>query len=326
MAAEQVRAVLDAARAALDLRVGAEVTLETNPDDTASMDFAGLRAAGVNRISMGVQSFDDRWLRLLGRRHSAADARRAVERVRAGGVDNLSLDLMFGLPGLDLATWRRTLQDAIALDPQHLSCYLLTVDERVPLGRDVAAGRLSLPGDDDLAAQYELARELLAEAGYEQYEISNWARPGRQSRHNLTYWRDEPYLGVGAGAASSWLGRRTKNTPLVTRYLAAVEAGLRERDEDDAPDQLTAIEDHVALGLRLREGLDPDRFAGRFGMTLEELAGAELSLLLGNGVLERRGDRVRIADRHLLVTNEVLARLLGSIKSRAGLLDATAPR
>jgi oxygen-independent coproporphyrinogen-3 oxidase len=112
----------------------------------------------------------------------------------------------------------------------------------------------------------------------------------------------------------------------VTRYLAAVEAGIRERDEDDAPDRLTAIEDHVALGLRLREGLELDRFAGRFGMTLEELAGAELSLFLGNGVLERRGDRVRVADPHLLVTNEVLARLLGSIKSRAGLLDATAPR
>jgi oxygen-independent coproporphyrinogen-3 oxidase len=326
MAAEQVRAVLDAARARLELLVGAEVTLETNPDDTIRMALGALRDAGVNRISMGVQSLDDRWLRLLGRRHSAADARAAVQRVKSGGVDHLSLDLMFGLPGLTVASWRDTLEQTIALAPEHVSSYLLTVDERVPLGRDVAAGRLALPDDDELAAQYELTMALLGAAGYEHYEISNWARPGRASRHNLTYWRDEPYLGVGAGAASSWAGRRYKNTPLVARYLAAIEGGTRELQEDERPDPLTAIGDHFALGLRLREGLDLDRFAARFGAGVEALVGEEVAGMLAAGVLERHGNRMRVAERHVLVTNEVLARLQAALAASPGRSETSSTR
>ncbi len=322
MAAAQVRQILDAARERFALLPGAEVTLETNPDDTLGMDFPALRAAGVNRISMGVQSLDDRFLRLLGRRHDAAGARAAVARVRAGGIGNLNLDLMFGLPGQTLEDWRATLEGAIELEPDHCSCYLLTIDERVPLGRDVARGRLRLPDDEALAEQYELARTLLAEAGYEQYEISNWARPGHASRHNLTYWRDEPYLGVGAGAASSWGGRRYKNTPVVRRYLAAIDAGRQDLQECETVDWLTAAQDCIALGLRLREGLDLARFERRFGVALECLAGEELRLLRRAGVLEERDGRLRVADRHLLVTNEVLARLRiamegGSVRRRA---------
>ncbi len=314
MSAVQVGRVMDAARSRFRFSHNAEVTLETNPDDTEGMDFPGLIAAGVNRISMGVQNLDDRWLRLLVRRHSAEEAREAARRVRLGGIDNLNLDLMFGLPGLGLADWRATLEAALELGPDHLSCYLLTVDESVPLGRDVAAGRLAIPDDDALSEQYALTMELLAEAGFEQYEISNWARPGRQSRHNLTYWRDEPYLGVGAGAASCWQGRRSKNSPVVKRYLAAVEAGTVDLVEDEQSDWLTALEDHLGLLLRLREGLDLDRFEARFGRSLDSIAAEELRLLGRAGILERNDTRLRVGSAHLMVTNEVLARLRAAIE------------
>src|SRR5207248_7087965 len=154
-------------------------------------------------------------------RHSSAEARTAASWARTAGL-RLNLDFMFGLPGQNLAHWQHTLGQAVALEPDHLSCYLLTLDERVPMGRDVARGRLVLPVDDVLAEMYTATRERLALAGYEQYEISNWARPGRTSRHNLTYWRDQSWIGVGAGAASSFGGRRWKNSSVLERYIASI--------------------------------------------------------------------------------------------------------
>lgn len=323
LSASQAAAVMEAATCRMRMLVEVEVTLEANPDDTSKMDFAGLLSAGVNRISMGVQCLDDRWLRLLGRRHSAAEAREAVSRVRRGGVRNLNLDLMYGLPGQTVADWKRTLLGALALEPEHLSCYLLTIDESVPLGRDVTRGRLSLPIDDEIGEQYELTRQMLAEDGFEQYEISNWARPGRACRHNLTYWRDEPYLGVGAGAASSWQGRRYKNSPVVQRYLAAVADGRSDLQEDEHPEWLTAVQDYLALALRLRQGLDLDRFAGRFGVSLHSLAGDEIERLRAADVLEEREGHLLLSERYLLVTNEVLARLRAAVE-RSSLARSTA--
>ena len=198
----QIGAVLDACRRRFELLTDAEITVEANPGDLDATLVAGYLGAGVNRLSMGIQSFDDRLLRLLGRRHTAAEAVEAIRQARLGGAENLSIDLMYGLPGQSPAHWRETLERAVEQRTDHLSAYLLTVDERVPLGRQVARGRTSLPVDDDVAEMYQDAQRILAAAGFEQYEISNWARPGRASRHNLTYWRDEPYLGIGAGAAS----------------------------------------------------------------------------------------------------------------------------
>src|SRR5207253_3389808 len=157
----------------------------------------------------GIQSLDDAFLKLLGRRHTSVEARQSAAWARQAGF-HFNLDFMFGLPGQNLAHWQRTLDQAVALEPDHLSCYLLTLDERVPMGRDVARGKLVLPVDDDLADMYTMTQQHLAQEGYQQYEISNWARPGRASRHNLTYWRDESWIGVGAGAASSSVDRHRK--------------------------------------------------------------------------------------------------------------------
>jgi oxygen-independent coproporphyrinogen-3 oxidase len=221
-----------------------------------------------------------------------------------------NLDFMFGLPGQTLAHWQNTLDQAVGLGAHHLSCYLLTLDERVPMGRDVARGRLALPLDDVLGEMYAATRKRLAEAGYEQYEISNWARPGQASRHNLTYWRDGAWIGVGAGAASAYAGRRWKNTPVLERYIASVAAnGQAWCVEDERPDRLTQIVDALSLGLRLREGVSVERFAARFGVDLLAIMGDTGDWLFSMGFLECDGDRVRIAEEHQLITNEILVRL-----------------
>jgi oxygen-independent coproporphyrinogen-3 oxidase len=305
----QVGRLLDAARQHFDLLAGCEITLEANPGECSEARLAGFRAAGVNRLSIGVQSLDDGTLELLGRRHSADEARAAFRAARAAGFENVNLDLMLGLPGMTVARWLETVDGLIELGPEHLSCYILTVDERVPMGRDVARGRLSLPEDDDVADQYLATGERLAAAGYARYEVSNWARSGRACRHNLTYWRDEPYIGVGAGAAGWIGGRRTKNTPSPRRYIASVAAGAVERVEEERPDRQTRLRDFLALGLRLREGIDPAGFQRRFGCTLAEALGPTLGDLLAAGCLESVDGRLRVAEPSILVTNEILLRL-----------------
>lgn len=306
---DQLSDVLDGCRRRFNPLPDAEITVEANPGDLDRDLVAAYVAAGVNRFSLGVQSFDDTLLRLLGRRHTADEAEDAIRQARLGGAANLSLDLMYALPGQSPAHWRGTLRRAIDLGTDHVSAYLLTVDERVPLGRQVSRGRVSLPLDDDVAEMYADAQRMLSEAGFEQYEISNWARPGRASRHNLTYWRDEPYLGIGAGAAGSLAGRRYKHAPDPAAYVAAVGQGRVELCEDEIVDRLTAALDYLALRLRLREGLPLRIFRDRYDVELRSLCGSELDELRAHGLLQLDGGTLRIASEHLLVSNEIILRL-----------------
>jgi oxygen-independent coproporphyrinogen-3 oxidase len=303
--------VIDCARSTFDVAADAEITVECNPGDADLDKLRAFKDAGANRLSFGVQSLDDAMLPMLGRRHCAAQAVQAAR--WAAQVDlqyGFSLDFMFGLPGQSLQHWQATLDGALALRPDHLSCYLLTLDEKVPMGRDVARGRLVLPDDDNLAAMYDRTRQVLGEAGYQQYEISNWARPGRESRHNLTYWRDGAWIGVGAGAASSSNGRRWKNTPVLERYIDSVgQHGQAARVEDERPDELTRLLDFLTLGLRLREGVGFGAFRARFGVELLEVLGETGAWLLEMGLLERTSHGLRIAEQHQLLTNELLVRL-----------------
>jgi oxygen-independent coproporphyrinogen III oxidase len=309
MTPAQVEQILSAARRTFEVLPDAEITLECNPDDADLEKLRAFKALGANRLSFGVQSLDDPFLKLLGRRHDSRQARQAAAWAREAGF-HFNLDFMFGLPGQSLAHWQTTLAAAVDLAPDHLSCYLLTVDERVPMGRDVARGRLVLPVDDDLAEMYTTTRERLAEAGYERYEISNWARPGQASRHNLTYWRDQAWIGVGAGAASAYGGRRWKNTPVLERYIESVERGGHAACvEDEQPDRPMQMLDRLTLGLRLREGLSLREFALRFDENLLALLGETGEWLISMGFLELDDDRVRIADEHQLITNEILVRL-----------------
>ncbi|HKV84459.1 MAG TPA: radical SAM family heme chaperone HemW [Ktedonobacterales bacterium] len=320
---EQVRAILDAARSAFALDADAEITLEANPGTLEYGRLDEMRAAGINRLSMGAQSFDADLLRWMGRIHTPEEIESAFHAGRAAGFGSINLDFIYALPGQSLATWEATLQRALALAPDHLSLYSLIVEEGTPLFRWVAQGKVT-PAEDDLAADmYECASALLARAGYQHYEISNWARPGHECQHNLTYWRNLPYIGLGAGA-HGWTGReRYAETRPIRDYLARVAAGspsARVRAGDDPPalavveretvSAALAMTETAFLGLRLVEGLDLARFERRFGVTFDAHFGARLAALDGYGLLERSDGTIRLSERGLLLGNEVFERLL----------------
>ncbi|HUS82470.1 MAG TPA: radical SAM family heme chaperone HemW, partial [Dehalococcoidia bacterium] len=217
--------LMDGLRRLFDVAGDAEVTLEANPESVDDAHMETLRKMGVNRLSLGVQSFDDGELRFLGRIHDAARAEEAYRAARKAGFDSVSIDLIFGLPEQTVTRWRNSLEQAVALEPDHLSLYALTLEEGTPLSRRIAEGECPEPDADAQADMYAWSSARLAKAGYEQYEISNWAKAGHRCRHNLTYWHSEPYLGLGAGAHSYIDSYRLANQRLPARYIEAVSTG-----------------------------------------------------------------------------------------------------
>lgn len=303
--------LLAGARRAFHVDAGAEVSVEANPGTVSAAGLAALRALGVNRLSLGVQSLDDGELRLLGRIHTAAEARTALREVREAGFDNVSLDFIFGLPGQPLGSWQATLDRALDLGADHLSLYALTLEECTPLAQAVAAGDLPEPDPDLAADMYELAQERLAAAGYAHYEISNWARPGRECRHNLGYWRNEPYLGVGAGA-HSWLGgRRQARVAWPPEYVRRVQAGERVAEDEEEIEPALEMGETMMMGLRLvDEGVGYDRFRERFGRDLRQVYAAALAALAARGLIELLPDRVRLTRRGRLLGNQAFMEFL----------------
>ncbi|HEV2457992.1 MAG TPA: radical SAM family heme chaperone HemW, partial [Ktedonobacterales bacterium] len=323
LTAHQVAAILSASRAAFALDPDAEVTLEANPGTLEYGHLDDLRAAGVNRLSMGAQSFDAALLKGMGRIHSPEEIEVAFAAALAAGFSNVNLDFIFALPGQSLATWERTLERALALRPEHLSLYSLIVEEGTPLFTWVRQGRVT-PADDDTAADmYELAEQRLAAAGYEQYEISNWALRGRACRHNLTYWRSLPYIGLGAGAHSWYAGRRFAEARPIREYIGRVRAAdSSSLDHQDALLPAAAIvEDEIVpvrlemaetamLGLRLVSGLDLAAFARRYGYTFDAVFGSRLAAVRSAGLLEEVDGLLRLTARGRLLGNEVFVCLL----------------
>ncbi len=313
---EQVARILDAVRAEYALAPEAEVTLEANPESVRAERLAAYRAAGVNRLSMGVQSLDPAELRFLDRLHDAERAHEAFATARAAGFDNVNCDLIFGLPGQSLATWRRTLEGVLKWGPDHLSCYGLMVEEGTPLAQRVAAGSVAEADPDVVAALSEWTEERLAAAAYKQYEISNWARPGRACRHNLVYWRQGEYLGVGPGAHGFVDGVRYAVERSPARYQTALASGegahglpsgaVVSREEVSAR---TAALDAATLGLRLNVGVNEAAMRDRYG---EAWASLEAGLSWGReeGLLERREQRLRLTTRGRRLANEVFVRLV----------------
>jgi oxygen-independent coproporphyrinogen-3 oxidase len=260
---------------------------------------------------MGVQSFDDAELQWLGRMHDADEAERAYRAARRAGFDNINLDFMFGLPGQALETWSRTLDEALSLAPEHISLYSLTVEHGTPLYNAVRRGVQAPPDEDATADFYLLASERLAAAGYEQYEISNWSRPGRACRHNLVYWRYEPYLGFGPGAHSFDGRRRWWNVRPVPQYVQRLEAGQSPERDGETIDVRLAMGEFMMLGLRLvHEGVRDEHFRARFGLSVFDAFGGEIDGLVQRGLLERRAGGVRITPEGRLLGNQVFAEFL----------------
>ncbi len=306
----QVRRILAACRAHFAVDEEAEVTLEANPGTLSEEQLAGLRAAGVNRLSMGAQSFDAELLQALGRIHTPEQIKQAAAYARAAGFTSINLDFMFGLPEQTMRHWQETLDQALELRPEHFSLYSLIIEEGTPFYDWTEEGRI-VPADEDLCADmYEYAQERLQTAGYEQYEISNWALPGHQCQHNLTYWLNLPYIGLGAGAASSFGGRRFSNTREPLDYIRQVKSGQRPEAESETVDQAQAMSETAFLALRTVRGLHLPAFEQRFAMPFAHFAGERLRRVEDAGLLEYDGAWLRLSKRGLLLGNEVFLRLL----------------
>jgi oxygen-independent coproporphyrinogen-3 oxidase len=303
----EVARILDAAHDAFEIAPAAELTLEANPETVTVERLAGYRASGINRVSFGVQSFRDDELRRLSRMHGSARAKSAYREARAAGFDNVSLDLMMWLPAQRVDQWLESVDEAIALGPEHLSLYMLEVYPNAPLKDDMARARWSQAPDDDVAAMYATAMERLDCAGYRQYEISNVARPGRESRHNLKYWTDGEWLGFGCGAHSTRGGTRWKNLAGTDEYLARVAAGQSAAVDVRALTADERLGDALFTGLRLNDGIVVAEIGARYGVDVFERYGRELDRFVDAGLLDMSDGRWRLTKRGMLLAHEVMA-------------------
>jgi oxygen-independent coproporphyrinogen-3 oxidase len=307
----EIATIISACRQAFDLAPDAEVTMEANPETVTPDRLEHFRAAGVNRVSYGVQSFRDDELRRLSRLHSASRAVEAVAMARAAGFDNLSLDLMMWLPQQTIEQWSESVDALIALEPEHASLYLLELYPNAPLRDEMARSRWSLAPDDDAADMYLLAMDRLERAGYGQYEISNVAKPGRQSRHNLKYWQDGDWRGFGCGAHSTRDGIRWKNLSSTTEYIAAVTSGGRLDVERRELSHQERFEEAVFTGLRLAEGVDLDAVQARYGVDIRARYGPELEPFVDQGLLTY--DRaLRLTRAGMLLAHEIMTVFIGA--------------
>lgn len=313
----QVQALLDTARACFDLADDAEITMEGNPGTLTPENLRAYRQAGVNRLSLGVQSLDDALLAAIGRIHTSAEAVQAVRMAREAGFENLSLDLMYGLPGQTPAQWRDTLAGAIALAPEHLSCYSLILEEGTPLAASVRAGACApLPDEDALEAMDALTARLTREAGYAQYEVSNYARPGKPCRHNIVYWECLPYLGVGLGAHSDMDGRRFYNPADWEAYLHMAESGGTAREAEGANTRADRMFERMMMGLRQVRGVDAARFERDFGEPIARVWPRTCREMTRGALMACNPERVFLTARGMQVMNGVLVRLLEEIDSK----------
>jgi len=332
--AEAMAEILEHLRARFGVEAAAEITVECNPESVSLERLAGYRRAGVTRISLGVQSLDDRILPTLDRLHTAAQAREAFDAARAAGFEDVSVDLIYGLPGLDLATWEETVKGALGWAPDHLSAYALTLDEgslwnaaasagraggrrgagappseasESPAGR--AAGSILLPPEETVTAQYSRLVQLAAEAGFEHYEVSNYARPGHRSAHNQIYWHAEEYLGLGPGACGFLGDVRYGNVKPVERYRGMVAAGNAPVDTHETLTPRQRLAERLILGLRLGDGIPSAWLEERVALAPARLP-ATLEAWRERGLLAESDGRVRLTETGFLLSDALFVELL----------------
>ncbi len=288
-----------------------EITLEADPETIDADKAAKWLAAGINRVSFGAQSFIDDELKAAGRMHRRADIYRAVPILRSAGIGSISFDLIAGLPKQTTVSWGQSLEECVVLSPEHISIYMMEIDAGSRLGLEVLTGgaRYSakdLPLEESMAEFYETAQELLEQAGYAQYEISNWAKPGFASEHNLKYWRREPYYGFGAGAHSFSGIQRWANTHDAAAYVEAISNGRPAVQTLDEMTPIGALEEELFLGLRQLAGINLARIEQQYGVSFEE----KVTGLASSGMIERVGQMVRLPADKLSVSNEIIVELL----------------
>ena len=305
----QMGGLLDALRSRFRFEEDVEITVECNPGTVDEEKLRGYRAAGVNRLSFGVQSFHDDDLQFLSRIHTATEAEEAIAAAQEAGIANVNLDLMFSLPGQTPERWMHNLTRARALGTTHLSCYSLTVEQGTPLSRMVANGMVAMPPEDSDAALFDLTMETLAGWEFRQYEVSNYARDGYTCRHNLTYWRHEDYLGFGPSAHSTWLGRRWWNLSSLQSYLDAVRNGRLPEAGGELLSRPTLRSEYVYLRLR-SEGLHLPTFSRLFGEDLHATRRSFIDACVAAGQLAFSDDTLTLTRKGILVCDAICAELM----------------
>ncbi|HXY53695.1 MAG TPA: radical SAM family heme chaperone HemW [Nitrospirota bacterium] len=306
---EQLGELLGIVREHFQVAPGAEMTIEANPGTVSEDKLELLHASGLNRLSLGVQSFSDHVLRTLGRLHSAVEAYKAVMLSRKAGFANISVDLIYGIPGQSMAEWNETLTEAISLAPKHVSAYSLSLDEGSRFIAEAEAGRFALPDDELVAEMYEIAVSRLRGAGYERYEISNFAFPGFACLHNSNYWERGEYLGLGPGAWSFVGNARYRTIADVREYARLLKAGYSVIAEEEIIDSRRAANETVMLGLRTSCGVDMFSYGQRYGAEALEQLSRKAGPLIDASLLIHANGRLMLAERGFLVANEALARL-----------------
>lgn len=303
--ADQLRSILETIRAYLGVASNAEVTVEANPGTVSKSKYSQLLEAGFNRLSLGVQSLDDEFLTTLGRAHTAQQAVDAYNEARKAGFTNIGIDLIFALPGQTLQQWETTLYAALSLSPEHVSLYELSIEEGTRFAELCTSGAVS-PVDEDLQIEmYELAIRELTTAGFEHYEVSNFARPGFRSRHNQTYWHNEPYYGFGAGATSYVGGVRARRVADPRAYVDAIRSGSNAIEFSEQLTRRANLAETIVLGLRMTGGIDLSRITGQTSTSVQEEFGREIADLLSRGMVELEGPHLRVTHKGLLLLNDV---------------------
>ena len=317
LAGRQIQTIMDAVRDCFDVLPEAEISMEGNPGTLTMENLCAYRAAGVNRLSLGVQSMDDGLLAAIGRIHTSKEAEAAVRMAREAGFENLNLDLMYGLPGQSAAQWADTLQKAIALEPDHLSCYSLILEEGTQLFDSVHLGTCApLPDEETMEQMDALTLQLTRENGYVRYEVSNFAKPGRACRHNIVYWECLPYLGVGLNAHSDMDGKRFYNPESWEDYLAMAESGglLREQEGNNSPQE--RMFERMMMGLRQTRGVDAARFTRDFGQKIEDVWPETIAEMMRRELMDSNRERIFLTERGMQVMNGVLVSMMEECESK----------
>jgi oxygen-independent coproporphyrinogen-3 oxidase len=303
--AEQLASFILFLRNELPFVAEPEITIEANPHSLHYEGAAVLSKAGANRVSLGVQAFQNRLLKAIGRVHTSDQIGQSVGALKRAGITNINLDLMFGLPGQSISDWTETLREAVALRPTHLSCYGLILEDETPLARWVSAGIVHLPSDDEQAEMYDLACEMLKEEAYEHYEISNFCEPGMECQHNLLYWHNEPFIALGSGATGYIDGFRYKNMPDIQGYI---ESWTRHTPYYEYTDQVSLdqeMDETMMVGMRLLRGVEEEAFFRRYQVSFRDIYREPIEDLLAKGLVQESNGCLRVTRQGLFLENMV---------------------
>lgn len=303
--AEKLAALISFLRDELPFVKEPEITIEANPHSLTLEGAQILASAGVNRVSLGVQAFQDELLKAIGRVHQEEQIEKAVSSLRKAKINDINLDLMFGLPGQKTTQWIETLERAISLAPTHLSCYALILEPQTPFAKWYSAGLLDLPDDDLQADMYEISRDILVEVGYEHYEISNYCLPGRRSEHNLLYWHNLPFIALGSGSTGYVNNLRYTNAPDLRGYIKAWESGVPYYQEQDQVTIDQEMDETMMVGMRLLEGVSEEAFRKRYQVSYFDVYGSAITELLAKGLVEYESGHLRVTEGGLLLENLV---------------------